>query len=286
VNNSSITGAALLALLTGSFASASDFQSPRTAALGGAGHAGPMLNDSIYLNPSYASFLQTYSISLNYLRFKGPATEPDGSSFYHGHYQNVSIQDGRTEVFQAGMGFTRQEDSRMVHVGASKTAIKQLGFGLGAKFILPNNSNDRIQDLTFSTTGIISGAFQAVFIIDNLLQSAAGKERGLYREYILGTKLNLQSIAMIYFDPHFTGDASGTGIYGQEAGLEFTIMSDLFLRLGAFRNSKAPFQQILGRGYGAGFGWIAPRLSMDFAISRVIAPIPATSQVFGMTMYF
>ena len=39
------------------WANASDYQSPRTAALGGAGHASPLLNDAIYLNPSFSSFM-------------------------------------------------------------------------------------------------------------------------------------------------------------------------------------------------------------------------------------
>jgi len=264
----------------------SDFHSPRTASLGGAGHAGPMLNDSIYLNPSYASFLPTYSISMNYLRYKGPATEPDGSSFFHGHYQNISIQDGRTELFQAGLGLTQEENARVVHVGASKTAIKRLGFGLGAKFIFPSNSNQRIEDLTFSATGIVAQNFHMVFVIDNLIQSAAAKGQGLYREYIIGTKLNIQNIMLVYFDPHLTSDITGASLYGHETGLEFTIMSDLFLRLGAFNNAKSPVLKGLGRGYGAGFGWVAPRISMDFAISRILTPVALTQQVFGFTMYF
>ena len=53
--------AAAFTLLLGSAPGwAADFQSPRTAALGGAGHAAPMLNDAIYLNPSFVSFMPSY----------------------------------------------------------------------------------------------------------------------------------------------------------------------------------------------------------------------------------
>src|SRR4051812_23643954 len=68
---------------------ASDFHSPRTAALGGAGHAGPLLNDGVYLNPSFASFLPSYSVSGNLLLFHGP-DGPNGDPSYHGRNYNVS----------------------------------------------------------------------------------------------------------------------------------------------------------------------------------------------------
>src|SRR5436305_13181621 len=81
----------------------SDFHSARTAALAGSGHAGPLLNDSVFLNPSYASFLPTYSLALQYLKFSGPSRP--GESDYHGRNYSVSIQDGRNELFQAGVAY-------------------------------------------------------------------------------------------------------------------------------------------------------------------------------------
>src|SRR5689334_537537 len=92
-------------------ANASDFHSPRTAALGGAGHAGPLLNDAIYLNPSYASLLPAYSISANYVAFRGTETLPDDSHPYSGNNFNLSVQDGHTEAFQAGLGYTRRDSA-------------------------------------------------------------------------------------------------------------------------------------------------------------------------------
>src|SRR4051794_17073158 len=150
-----------------SWAHASDFHSPRTEALGGTGHASPLLTDAIYLNPSFSSFLQTHSLAFNYLSYGGATIEtPEGTSDYYGRNWNVSVIDGTQDsLFQAGVGYTRRNDSSMLHVGASKNIIQELGVGLGGKFIFPNDgSGKRINDATFSVTGIPTAWFQTAFI--------------------------------------------------------------------------------------------------------------------------
>ena len=117
---------------------ASDFQSPRTAALGGAGHASPMLNDAIYLNPSFVSFLPSYSISGNYSFFSGPSNcDGCGAGDPHGHVLNASIQDGRSELFQAGVGLSLFNDRKVLNIGASRSVVEKLGVGIGGKWALP-----------------------------------------------------------------------------------------------------------------------------------------------------
>ncbi len=273
-------------------AKASDFHSPRTAALGGAGHAHPILNDAIYLNPSFVSFLPSYSISANYLWFRGPK-ESDAQEVapYHGHNWNFSIQDGRSELFQAGAGLSFMEDSTKVHVGASKAIVKRWGVGIGGKYIRPKSDSRKntLKDATFSTTGLINDSIYAALIIDNLLESTYGKELGYHREITLGSKFNLEKIMIFYLDPLWVPNLEGGryGKYGYEAGVELTPFSDMFLRFGMFRNAKLPFTGgMRSRGFGFGIGWIAPRVSLDFGISRSLEPIQATAQEVGMTVYF
>lgn len=269
---------------------ASDFQSPRTAALGGAGHAGPMLNDAIYLNPSFASFLPAYSVGLNYGFFTG-ADRPDGTvGDPHGHVINASLQDGRTELFQAGMAFTQTDDRRIFNFGASRAFVKKFGVGLGGKAIFPlTNNASIIWDSILSVSFVPFEWLQTSFIVDNLIESAGLRAMGLNREFILGTKFNAMGIVLIYFDPHLAPnapDVPGSGTYGFEGGVEFPFFRDFFLRLGAFRNA---YQQSLtgrGRGYSAGLGWIAPRISFDYGLSRVLEPVVATAHNFGITIYF
>lgn len=267
---------------TASFAS--DFQSPRTAALGGAGHAGPMLNDAIYLNPSFVSFLPSYSIAGNYLFYKGPS-ESEGPGDPHGHNLNVSLQDGRSELFQAGVGFTLLEDRKVINVGASKSIVQRFGVGLGGKFVLPNtNAPKPIWDSVLSTTAVPWDWIQLAGVIDNLFESEEGLRYAMYREFILGTKANVMGIVLVYFDPHYAPNAPDS--FGHELGVEFPFFTDFFLRLGNFRNSTVPWLSLRGRGYAAGLGWIGPRMSVDFALHRTLEPVVATTSDFGVTVYF
>jgi len=274
----------LLGLLFFNFpAFASDVHSARTEALGGAGHAAPLLNDAIIMNPSFASFLPSYSLAFDYGFYSGGALNPDGTNFFHGHVSNLSVQDGRSEAFQAGVAGSVFEDSQQIHIGASKAIVKQLGVGLGSKFIFPNDGSPVVRDATFALSGVINDMFQAVVVIDNLFSPNPGLH-GMYREYILGTKINLLGILMIYFDPHYVQELPNH--FGQETGLELTVFKDFFVRGGGFTNSQIPFESARGSGYSFGGGFVGPRLSIDFAYSHANDPIPANNDVLGFTLYF
>ncbi|MGK5082301.1 hypothetical protein WDW37_03270 [Bdellovibrionota bacterium FG-1] len=263
---------------------ASDYQSPRTAALGGAGHAGPMLNDAIYLNPSFVSLLPSYSVSANYLFYRGPSDTPDTGD-PHGHNLNASIQDGRSELFQAGVGVTLMEDRKTISMGASKAIVQRFGVGLGGKVVIPNvPSPHPIWDSLLSVSGVPLQWLQLSGVVDNLVQAEEGIPYGLYREFIIGSKVNLQGIILIYFDPHWAPSAEN--IFGHELGLEFPFFQDFFLRVGNFRNANVPWLNTRGGGYALGMGWIAPRSSYDFAFHRTTDPVIATTMELGMTVYF
>ena len=267
------------------FALASDFHSPRTDALGGAGHAAPLLSDAIYLNPSFGSFAQVHSLSFNYLTFGGGTINtPQGPTDFYGHNINVSMLDGTAEnLFQAGVGYTRREDVTLIHIGTSKSIVDKYGVGLGGKIILPNDfSGTRYADATFSVSGIITDWIQSSLIIDNIWETLPAQ--GFYREVILATRFNVMKILMLYFDPHWTPSLASP--YGYEAGIEFPFMSDLFLRGGMFKNSTIPYQAQKGDGYGVGFGWLAPKLSLDYSYSRVLIPIASYSHNVGATLFF
>jgi hypothetical protein len=266
---------------------ASDFQSPRTAALGGSGHAAPLLTDAIYQNPSFASFLHAYQGSLNYGVYKGGDEQPDGSKPVHGHLTNIAVQDGRNDMFQAGVGLTIREDSKYIDVGTSKAIVEKFGLGLGGKFILPNSGNgSRTQDFNISGTFLATDWAMASFLIDNIVQSNSLKAQNLYREFVLGTKINIQNLMLIYIDPHLAPNAPGSN-FGYENGIELTPFTDLFIRFGMFRSSNVPeLQNARGRGYGFGIGWVAPKLSLDYGLKRTLDPIVTNTHNFGMTVYF
>lgn len=268
-------------------AMADDFHSPRADALGGAGHAHPLLNDAIYMNPSFASFVQTYSFSVNYTPFYGGADEPGGKHELHGHVLNASVQDGQSDLFQAGVGLTLRDDGKIIDVGASKAAIKKLGFGLGGKIYLPNAPNQPASDdMIFSSTFIATDWLNLAFIIDNVIADQLERSRGFYRQFTLGTKFNVMGIVMLYVDPHLAALVPNQPEFGFQTGAEFQPFSDLYFRIGMYRSSSVPFViNMWGNGYGTGVGWIGPKLSFDFAIARLVQPTSAVNYDFGLTLY-
>jgi len=267
---------------------ASDFHSARTDALGGAGHAGPLLNDAIYLNPSYASLLPAYSVETDYLWYTAGNVNAQGYSDYAGHMANVSIQDGRSELFQAGAAYTQKGDSRWINFGASRGFAQRYGVGIGGKVILPNDPSfglPTITDSIFSFSGVATEWFQASLIVDNLFES--GKAYNLYREFIIGTKINIKGLVLLYLDPHFMPDAPDHGPWGTEAGVEFTAFTDFYIRIGQFYNATIPnLNQRRGAGYGFGLGWIGPRIALDYGFSYSSDPLTMYSHNFDVAVFF
>jgi hypothetical protein len=261
----------------------SDFQSPRTLSLGGSGHAGPLLNDAIYLNPSFISFNQTYGLGFSYLKYSDSNT--------HGRNLNFSLQDGRTELFQAGVGYTIREEASLINLGISKAVLpNQLAVGVGAKFLF-NRSHESSRDFMVAAAAPVQDWLQLGFSIDNVMESSKGKRQGLYRESIAGSKFNIMNIVLVYFDPHVTPSSELATKWGHETGFEFTVMRDLFLRTGIFQNASQPHQGgYHGSGFSLGGGWVAPRVSIDYGFSKITSSPSlkqrvATHQI-GFTAFF
>jgi len=276
----------LFALFGHCTANAADYHSPRTTALAGSGHAAPLLTDALYLNPSFVSFLKTYGISASYLWQRGM------NESYKGRYYNLSIQDGRTELFQAGLGLTVKDEGILVSVGASKSFVERFGVGMGSKFLFTDGfgSELAVSDFSLSTSFVAMPWLQFALILDNVMEVADGLRFGYYRELTLGAKINVMQVFLIYADPHWTPELPVGENLGYNLGLEFPVMSDLFLRGGHFYNAKIPSLNRYGTGIGLGLGWTAPRLSIDYAFQRIFQTndgiVPASVHTFGATIYF
>ncbi len=295
-----ILGSFSFAVLNPLSGQASDFHSPRTASLAGAGHASPLLNDSIYLNPAYVSYLtNTVSVGSSYLRYESgdqnqDPTKPNSNGLAtHGRSYLVSLQDGRSEVFQAGVGYAINEGGSSLHLGAAKSVVKRVGVGVGSKFFFNPTKQSLASEFSASTIVFPFQDMQIAVIVDNLFENSADRSRGLYREYLLGLKYNVMGILILYFDPHLV-PALADASWGHESGVEFIVMKDLFLRAGFSRNAKVPYLTGIndhsfgtyGSSFGVGAGWISPKFSLDYAMARTLDPVFYTSHTLGMTMYF
>ncbi len=229
----------------------------RVLGLGGAGRAAPTLTDGVYMNPSYSSFIPIYSLTMDYTKFNG------------GRTYNATVQDSRTEMFQAGLGFTRRDQNAAINIGASKQALQNLGFGLGTKILIDDATKNLTFDGSFSTSFLANEWFATSLIIDNLMQSKAGVARNLYRTFYLGTKFKTLDVVQIYIDPVYSPSYAAGKKAGYAAGIELGIMADIFLRFGQFINSDVPYINTHGSGFGMGFGWMGPKLFVDYGYHHV-----------------
>ena len=249
-----------------------EYHSPRTLGLGGAGRATPLLNDAIYLNPSYASFAPVYSLSGGYSAFR-----PGGRNY------QISVQDSRTELFQAGVGFTKREGDSAVNIGASKLAVDRLGFGIGSKFIINDQTQKMTSDFIFSTSYIGLQWMYSTLVIDNILDH-------LDRTFYLGFKFIPTQNINIYLDPLYSPQYTKGKKAGYHFGVEFGLLADFFFRIGKYQDGEIPYLKTRGDGFGLSFGWIGPKLNLDYALSRALQTHRGdgltTVNSFAMTIFF
>jgi hypothetical protein len=258
-------------------ASGVEYQSPRTLGLGGAGRAAPLLNDAIYLNPSHASFTPIYSLYTGYNRFDG------------GRNYNVSVLDSRTELFQAGLGYTVREGDAVVNVGASKQVLERFGVGLGSKLLIGRNGANRISELTFSTSFIALPWMYTSLIIDNLIEDQARLRRSLYRTAYLAFKFIPARKVEFFVDPLYSPSYTQGKKAGYSAGMELGMLEDFYLRLGRFVDGEVAHLGTRGTGYGFGLGWIGPKLNVEYGMSRTLSVhqgSPGTAHSGAMTVFF
>lgn len=231
-------------------ADAVEYHSPRTLGLGGAGRATPLLNDAIYLNPSYASFVPVYSLAGSYT-----SISPAGRNY------QFSIQDSRTELFQAGVGFTKRTGDSAINIGASKLAIDRLGFGIGSKFLIDDTTKKLTTDFIFSSSYIGFDWMYTTFVIDNLFGN-------LDRTFYFGLKFIPTQNINIYLDPFYTPKYGHGNKAGYNFGIEFGLLADFFFRVGKYQDAEVPYLSTRGNGFGLSLGWIGPKLNVDYALSR------------------
>jgi hypothetical protein len=259
-----------------------EFRSPRAAALGGAGHANPLLNDSVFQNPSFASFLPVYSWSGN---FKALGED-------RGRAYSISVLDGRSELFQASAAYTVRDELTALHLGASRKLNPKMTVGVGAKFFYSKNKDQfqNTRNLNLSVTSAPLDWLQLALIGENLVTSSDSSQLGLEREVILGTKFKVTEKVLLYIDPRAR---LGKGlelpqnpVVAYEAGGELQVLKDFYFRAGTFKNIMHPDVREKSRGFGYGVGWVAPRMSFDFAIEHILVPQDRVSMNSGVTLYF
>lgn len=256
-----------------------DYLPPRSSGLAGSGHAAPLLTDSIYLNPSFLAFQPSYIISLSYAPYSGDPT--------HGHLLNAAVVDGHSELFTGGLGYTRRDDAHIFSAAGGKAVTSTLGIGVGAKLAIPNsNGAEKISDFSISGTYLINAWLTVSATVSNIIESEGSRNLQFLRSYELGSKINLEGFAILYLDPSYTPHAAPGSEFGQQVGLEIPVFTDLFLRAGYFRNTSTPILDSRSKGYSAGAGWVAPKLSLDYGFVHSTEPETVSVHSMGFSIYF
>lgn len=259
---------------------AADYWSPRTAALGGAGHAAPLLTDAIYMNPAMASFINGYTGSVSFTRFSGPdENEPKG------RIRHFSVIDSTNPDFQSGLGFTQTSYGSLWHGILSRRFMDNLlAAGIGVKHL--GGSGSRASSTNFSLGAISSPLPWAAIglYIENLKQSPTTLQWSEYRSVTLGLKANIQNALMVYVDPRFAANLPRS--MGYSAGLEIPIVKDGFIRIGRSKNSFQPNLGSYGDGVGFGTGFIFPRFGIDFAHFRTTGPTRSEGSSLALSATF
>jgi hypothetical protein len=254
-----------------------EFRSPRMAALGGAGRATPLLNDAIYLNPSFASLLPVYSWSVNFRNLE------------EGRAYNASVLDGRSELFQAGLAYQVRDTYSSVHFGASSRVHPQLTAGVGLKlyFSKDRDAFEGFREFSLSSTYTPFDWLQLAAIAENLDQSPELGQLAMSRELVLAARIRLAETLTVYLDPHVAlRDTMVPRVLAREMGAEIALFKDFYFRLGTFSNSTVVDLARRSDGFGYGFGWLSPKISFDFAVDHVTAPITEVTHSSGLTLYF
>ncbi len=270
----------LVAVIAGG-ATASASQSARSAALGGAGHAGPLFTEALDLNPSYLSLMNSYALSAQYLL---PATNP-GS---HGGASTYAAMASSYQLpVQFGAEYSRSDDGAVTRLAFAREILGQFSFGVGTLFYTPLNASMLPRpEFTLSATGIINSWMRAALVLDNSLGSLTS--HGFQRVLTLGTRVSLDSIFALYLDPHWTlsGLETGQERMGYELGLEVPFFEYYFLRAGTFKNAKVPLSAAAGNGFGGGVGIFFPMISLDYSFSKTVQPLSYSYHNVSLTLQF
>jgi hypothetical protein len=256
---------------------AADYWSPRTTALGGAGRAQPILTDAIYMNPSFPSFNTFRAISGGY-QFLGP--HEGGKGIW-----NVSALDATPDsFFQAGVGLTIRPDSNWIHLTGSKLLLKNITLGLGWNGVFLDKKPTRLlHDGSLGVTGSFWEWLTVALVVDHLFETQ--KEYGAYREFNLGTRINLSYITYFYGDFQWHPSRK-EGPIGFSLGSEIPFFKDFFARAGGYWGVYIPHLGANQTGFSIGAGWIGPKLSIEYAYLRTLEPTLQGLHQVGLTLYF
>jgi len=251
-----------------------NWQTPKTASLGGAGVALPTAIEGLYLNPALFSFFTESIFSFQSLSGKiAPVNDSRESVFNDAKSPrgfSASVTDGSNQS-KGGFSYTDQEES----------GVKRKKFSFGASDMIDANTSigfgyslakDEIKETTSSTRSTQSHIFSmglAQIINPNLSWAV------VWYDPAWADRINSKTTWGINFKPineltllaDLGSDLkrSFNKTYSYSLAVEYQALKDVYLRYGTFVDKLFNTE-----GSGFGIGWIGPKIGLEFSQKRTV----------------
>jgi len=243
------------------------FQSTRLKSTAGAGVASILMDESTILNPAPMAFIQTSSIYLHKSGGDIDTTSQDNTHApkYKSDQLGVIISDSSNKICGSLSYFNQNEkhDSRkQFSFSMASTIGKTSAMGVSTKIIKDELSDDGINKRKDNRTQFVAGVTHVVnknFTLGIIANDPLKKSnRDTYG--MMGVQYIINDFFAIMYDVGADYSKNLSGGLIQRGAIQMKILSDFYLRAGAFDN------KILSeKGNGIGIGWVQPKLVIDLA---------------------
>lgn len=248
-----------------------NWQTTKTSALGGAGIASPTMVEGLYQNPAMFAFFPNSSF---YFQNKdgdikpthttrnttfGNAKPPEGFS--------AAITDG-SNAAKGGFAYTDQEESgterKKYSFGFGNTIDGNSALGVNYSYV----QEEFIEGTLAKENKLHVGSIGYLNIINPQLSYAL-----VWNDPAWSDRINSKTVAGVHYKPFerlsfmldmgldIKRSINKTLYYA--AATEVEVYTDLYARFGLFQDKIFNLH-----GYGFGFGWVGPRLGLEFAMKQ------------------
>jgi hypothetical protein len=259
-------------VITGLFltvnANALDFESARTTGLSGSGRGGPLMTDTIFVNPSALAFQNVQALSGTFDWLTNPASPPGTTN----HLFNGSVVDGKNQYVDAGLAFTRRPDLDLIHLALAKQVMPWGAIGATVKRFSSGSANPQSIN---QVTGFDGGLSAAVVIpadmlaspqvsfgltAENLIHDAAKEATIGPRQLGGGVKATFEKLLALYADAVVNQSNVSGAWTTYSGGAEIGLGSDFYIRGGL-----SGYRQ---KGWSYGVGWTGPKIAINYGFQN------------------
>ena len=234
----------------------------------GTGVGSLLLDESTILNPAPLAFFNLSSLYFQKTKSKGSSASDQTAFMVSDTGKGVP-----TSISYIATKKNEFNQRKKYSISFAYPVKKRSSLGIGYRIIKekstdPNGRHDKHQykQTILGLTHVPDPAFSFGLVLINPF-----KKNDEHSRVTIGIQYVYENFFSLLFDieSHLSSNFSDSMTY--KSALQLKIMSDLFFRIGAFKNNK-----IDQKGMGTGIGWIQPRLSLNLGLKNT--HLPSSSQ--------